>query len=252
MDLQLQSISIDLLQIFLQRSDLEQELIYRIRHAFLTRLLSCIQYNHQTLQNKLLHALHATFTAKSAHRRRSSRLSVSETQRHEGAEATNDQLLVHVLVQGMTTQIDSASVHHWVDFLFLSVAQFHQPLDVLVYPLIQTVILRLRSVIERVKDSFDSVRKGKLVASGANDTDFVALAGLLERLMTYAIDESQQDSGDHLSPRSEKPPGSNEASTGFLTYMSGVLGSSETPAMQDVETVVSLTMSSRGLLYWSI
>lgn len=270
-DLQLHSVAIDLLQVFLQRSDLEADVIGRVRHAFLSRLLWCIEFSHQTLQNKLLHALHATFQAKVVQERRSSGR-FNHTTSHGASQSIDEKsgfqdgdkaLLAHVLVRGISSQVDGASVHHWVDFLFLSVTHLRQSLEDFVFPLIITVVQRLRAVLDQVKDAFDVTRKGKGVSSGANDTDFVALAGLLEKLMLYAIEESRHDSVDPSSPGLEKPSTSGEPSGGFLNYMSGVLGTSDAPVVVDNEIKVraerytsffvielNSTRPSQPLLWW--
>lgn len=233
LDLQLQSVSIDLLQIILQRSDISSSLLARVRYAFLARLLCCVKYEHHALENKLLHALHSTYQAKISPARRRNASSSTEQDSatgenvKEAPEAETNILLSHVLVLAFSTETDSAALHHWVDFLFLSVVQIHRPMEELVYPLMNTVAHRLHGLTDEVQEAFDARRKGKGVASTVNDLDFVALAGLLERLVTYALADESTHVVEPSSTTSDKSTAAAEPSGGFLTYMTGVLGSSE-------------------------
>lgn len=219
-----------------------------MRYAFLTRLLCCVKYEHHALENKLLHALHSTFQAKTTPaRRRNASSSAGQEQAssekdHETLEANNNTLLSHVLILAFSTEVDSAALHHWVDFVFLSVVQIHRPMEELVFPLMITVAHRVRSLTNEVQEVFDARRKGKGVASNLNDLDFVALAGLLERLVTYALADESTHAVESSSTTSEKSTAGTEPSGGFLTYMTGVLSSSEAqkPNAPDVQVSYSI------------
>lgn len=241
-DLQLHSLAMDLLQIVLQRTELDVLLRNRIRNAFLVRLLSSIQRSQPLLQNKLLHALHATFTAKVVATKIDARPSSNHQslQDPDDFEDVNGQLLRHVLLQAISTQKDGAVIHQWVDFLFLSVSYFQASLDTLVFPLVIATVHRLQSLVNELQECFDPRRKGKNIATGANDLDFAAFVGLLERLMVFALEDRKHEHMPSSSPKPEKPS-SSETGTGFLTYMSGVLGSPDPLALKPSDELVRVS-----------
>lgn len=227
-NLHLHVAAVDVLQVIVQRGDLDQTLLNKIQVTLLSRLLLCIEKENLDLQNKLLHALHATFQSLSTYQRK--RLKTSRTSSEIKSEkqepaSPHEALLLAVLTEGISKSKDSATIHYWVDFLFMSVAQLKDTNAAVLMPLIGCLTDRINGYIDEIEQSYDTSAKGKKAASNTTDSDYVALVGALERLTLIVLEESR----NAHSPDPSSSGGDHGASEsgGFLGYVTGVLGSSE-------------------------
>lgn len=226
-NLHIQVAATDVLQVIVQRGDLDQPLLNKIQVTLLSRLLFCVEKVQLDLQNKLLHALHATFQGLSTYQRKRSKGSRTSTeikQEKQEPGSPHETLLLAVLTQGISKSKDSATVHYWVDFLFMSVAQLKDTNATVLMPLVACLTDRVTGYIDEIEQSYDPTAKGKKPASNTTETDFVALVGALERLTLLVMEEAR--SANSPDPGSAAGEHSTE-SGGFLGYVTGVLGSSE-------------------------
>ena len=254
------AITADLLQAIITRGDLDLPALQNIESALVTRLYLCIHRTEYDLQNKLLHVLHTTVTAISSSQRkvdrnssnflRSRDASASQTftEKLEPPLISHDPLLTKVLCDGIAAQRSSAVTHHWVDFLLMTLPHFRNVLLPLLFPLIDCISARLQTFLDELDTACNTVRKGKWVASDANDADFAILMNALERLFVCAIDEAKGIMAhEEESANIERPSTNAEAAGGFLGFMSTALGTTDSPISQ-VDAGSKVTSLLLGLL----
>jgi len=228
LNLQIHLMVTDVLQVIIQRGELDQALLNKIQISLLSRLLVCISKGQLDLQNKLLHALHATFQSLSAFQRKHSRISRhSSDLKSEKPDASSpqDTLLLLVLQEGISRGQDSATIHYWVDFLFMSVPQLKDATTTILLPLVATLGECIERYIAEIEQTYDKAAKGKKPASNTTDSDFVALIGALERLVLLVMEDARGHGSPDLGASGDLNSGTE--SGGFLGYVTGVLGASE-------------------------
>jgi hypothetical protein len=237
----------DLLQVILSRSDLELPVLKHIETALLSRLLLCVHRGSVDLQNKLLHVLHSAISAVSSLQKKTSRKGQADTasqktngDRRSTEQEHNNSLLTRVLVDGISTQRSSAVIHHWIDFLLMTIPTFRQSLHFVIDPLVDCLASKLFAFIDEIRITYDPYRKGKAVAtaSDATDADYVVLMNAYERLLLAAIDSNRTNDEGEETQSAEKSAG-GESNTGFLGYVTNVLGTSDshTPSAENLPRV---------------
>jgi hypothetical protein len=253
----------DLLQVILSRGELELPMLKRIETALLFRLFLCVHRRSLDLQNKLLHVLHSAISSVSSLQKKTSRKGQGDgngMQQHKSALETHpppserdsfssvhDPLLTRVLVDGISTQRSSAVIHHWIDFLLMTVPTFRQSLHSVLIPLVDCLAAKLFALVDELWATYDPARKGKEAASDATDADYVVLINAYERLLLAAIESSRAgDGGDEVAPSSSSSADRSaaaESSTGFLGYVTNVLGTSDSHSAS-TETVPRVSFCS--------
>jgi hypothetical protein len=238
----------DLLQVILSRGELELPILKRIETALLSRLFICIHRTSLDLQNKLLHVLHSTISTSSSLHKKTSRKSHTEengirhqqqpqniherllSERDSSSSSIHDPLLVRVLVDGISAQQSSAVIHHWIDFLLMTVPIFRQSFYSVIVPLVDCLAAKLFSFMDEIWTTYDPAGKGKEAASDATDADYVVLINAYERLLLAAIETSRAGEGGDEAPSassSADKSAATESTTGFLGYVTNVLGTSD-------------------------
>ena len=101
-----------------------------------------------------------------------------------------------LMSDGITKQRNGAIVHHWVDFLLMTLPHLRTSLSALLFPLIDRIGLRLRTFVDEMEMAYDPTRKGKGKAvsshsADVSDADFAVLLNALERLFAIAVDEAK-------------------------------------------------------------
>ena len=218
---------LDLLQLIIQRGDLDSSLLQKVQTSLLSRLLLCVSNQQLDLQNKLLHTLHATLQNQAnLHKRRDSTeahiAASSSTTQHSGSD-----LLACVLIKGVRQAVNSAVIHYWVDFLFMAVNQLRRQLTTVILPLLSSLIEHLSAYLDDLQQIYAADAKGKGKAL-ANEADYIALLGALERLVLLATEEQRASLlANASSSTTDLKSAPSEVSTGFLGYVSGVLGNAD-------------------------
>lgn len=238
----------ELLQVIISRGESDIASLQSLESALTSRLYICVHRSELDLQNKLLHVLHSVVHAISGIRR-SDKASADLTGKLEAnardldnlaqpPSLSRDAMFVKVLSDAISTQQNSAVVHHWIDFLLMTIPQIRHSLNSIVLPLVDCLVLRLGVLIQSFSTTYSSA--GSLIASlttaEATDAEYTVLMNALERLLLIAVSEARAATAD-VEPRSPDQRSINESSsnvggTGLLGYMTGVLASAE------VETVV--------------
>ncbi|SCZ93044.1 BZ3500_MvSof-1268-A1-R1_Chr6-2g08425 [Microbotryum saponariae] len=235
------SVVAELLQVVMSRGEAEITGLSTIESALTSRLYLCVHRGELDLQNKLLHVLHSVVHAVAGsnarrHRRAPSVASTTGTliaanelsNEAQPPDMTHDAMFVRVVSDGVTTQNNNAVIHHWIDFLLMTIPQFRQSLHSVLFPLIDCLVQRLRSFVGDFEGTY-GVDRSELIKplTSATDAEFTVLVNALERLLLIAIAESNAVAPDEEPKTSTAMSSDASAGTGLLGYMSGVLGSAE-------------------------
>lgn len=235
---QIHSIVADLLQVVVSRGEAEASALQAIESALETRLFLCVQRGELDLQNKLLHVLHTVIHAIATSRRHARSASSSadvEKLREIANEAqppdlTREALFVRVLSDAIFQQ-NSATLHHWVDFLLMTIPQFRHALHTVILPLVDSFVSRLDDIVTILGQMFEpgSTQPSSRLDSTSTDAEYTVLVNSLERLLLIAVAEGQAITADDEPKSSDKSAteASGSGASGLLGYMSGVLGSSD-------------------------
>lgn len=245
----LQISSIALIQAIVARGDLDNTGLDAIEATVITKLYSCIHSGRLDLQAKLLHLLHSVILAASTitdapHQSRRSRLHrhrrsadlsthvsvsadnlhVPESQRKLGGKV--NPLLAHTLISGISVQTNRPIFQHWVDFILMTIPQFQESLQHLVFPLCECVCQQLRNSVadlERIRQR-DWKGKGN-IESTITDGEFVMFLHALERLVLQGLSKADPvapEGLEDLPGPSEKVPDRATEGTGLLGYVTNV------------------------------
>ena len=236
----------ELLQVIISRGESDIVGLKSLESALTSRLYLCVHRSELDLQNKLLHVLHSVVHAISGIRR-SDKASADLTGKLEAKardldnlaqppSLSRDAMFVKVLSDAISTQQNSAVVHHWIDFLLMTIPQIRHSLNSIVLPLVDCLVLRLGVLVQAFSTTYGPT--GSLAPSSteaeATDAEYTVLMNALERLLLIAVSEARAATAD-IEPRSPDQRSmteSNVGGTGLLGYMTGVLASAE------VETVI--------------
>ncbi|GBE77521.1 hypothetical protein SCP_0103960 [Sparassis crispa] len=230
-----QSVSVDLLQAIVARGELDFPALQPIEAAVVKKLYFCIHMGRLDLQNKLLHLLHSVISAshgaaegykgsKAAHTIRGTDGSISPDlpQSPETVSYTIDPLLIQTLVDGISTSNNRPVFQHWLDFILMTVPQFHYTMQTAVGPLNETVCRQLRLALTDVRRaSADGPSHGDVV-SYSTDSDFMMLLTAVERLALLSLSNLADATQIEEESTVEKPA---QESGGLLGYVSNVFSS---------------------------
>ncbi|KAK4333987.1 Protein dopey [Rhodotorula toruloides] len=244
---QIHAVVAELLQVLISRGEAELGGVAAIDAALTSRLFLSIHRGELDLQNKLLHVLHsvvhatATSTAR-RHQRSASQSTVrdgkTEAQSAHPPDLTRDEFFVRVLSDAIA-QPNNAVIHHWIDFLLMTIPQSRHSLHGVLFPLIDNLVARLESLVREFKDSYGST--SALVASSLTDAEYTVLMNALERLLLMAVSEAVPAGSDEEraseKASSDAASSSGGGATGLLGYMTGVLGQAEAESTEVPESV---------------
>ncbi|GAA5831398.1 hypothetical protein JCM3766R1_001734 [Sporobolomyces carnicolor] len=232
----------EILQVLVSRGEAEIASLALIESALMNRLFRCIHRNELDLQNKLLHVLHSVTHANAGQTRRgspASKPSETETTASPPGEAeegsaqppdlTHDEFFVRIISDAVSAQDNNAIIHHWVDFLLMTIPLYRHDLHTILLPLVDRFVTRLRSLVTELQASYSSLASPATSLS-TTDAEFTALTNALERLVLMALAESSSAGGEDESKSSERVPSDTSSSAGgggLLGYMSNVLSHSE-------------------------
>lgn len=228
MNSHIHAIVVELLQVIISRGEIDIVSLQSVESALISRLFLAIHRSELDLQNKVLHVLHSVICAISQHHsKRSLELTIEATDSLMDSSA-RDVMFVRILSDAISIQHNSAVVHHWIDFLLMTIPHFVKALHNIIFPLIECLVLRLRSLVDEFQSAY--APDSKVQASDATEAEFVVLVNALERLVLVAATEAKLANAEE-EPRSPEQramgDGSSAPSSGLLGYMSGVLGSAE-------------------------
>ncbi|GAA5834665.1 hypothetical protein JCM9279_007075 [Rhodotorula babjevae] len=236
----------ELLQVLISRGESELSSMPAIESSLTVRLFLSVHRGELDLQNKLLHVLHSVIHASaSAPPRRGHQQAPSATSAALAHPSSNDaqppdlshdDLFVRVVADAIK-QPSNAVVHHWIDFLLMTIPQFRQALHSVILPLVDQLVARLDALVEDLRACYIvAPSSGDLVgtASAATDAEFTVVTNALERLLLIAVSESVPAAGeddgrsaDRATSEAGSSSGGGGGAGGLLGYMTGVLSHQE-------------------------
>lgn len=217
-----QALTIEILQALVSRGEVEDATAESLEAVVIGKLFILVHTGQLELQNKLLHLLHSVVSASDAlNERRKARNAIAKPQgtsstqleqiNTDGVDNANmrpvNPLLIQLLVDGVSTLSNRPLLHHWLDFVLLTIPQFPYILASVVAPLNSCICRQLRLVTAEIR-SFASTEAHLEadVCSRVDDAQMNMLLNTLERLILLCLDEAEpgspEDSG--VSP-SERP-----------------------------------------------
>lgn len=233
----------ELIQILISRGEVEITGLASIESALTSRLYLCVHRSELDLQNKLLHVLHSVVHSLSGTQRKLRRPSTSTTNEKVDSkfEISHEVMFVRVVSDAISLQYNNAALHHWIDFLLMTIPLYRQALSSVILPLIDCLVIRIHSLIEGFKIAYSS----KKLSSGSEVTDaeYTVLTNALERLVLIAITESVAVAGEEDSRSSDRQINDSISSSntagGLMNYMSGVLGGNDSEVSGPAPTKVN-------------
>jgi len=240
----LQTSSIALIQAIVARGDLDNTSLDAIETTVTTKLYSCIHSGRLDLQAKLLHLLHSVILAASTTtdtpqqsrrsrlhlQRRSAELSTHVSVSADNLQAPESQrklggnvnpLLAQTLISGISVQTNRPIFQHWIDFILMTIPQFQQSLQHLVFPICECICQQLRVAVIDLERIQQRDWKGKRNAeSSITDGEFIMFLHALERLVLQGLSKA-----DAVAPEGlEDLPGPSEKVYDRATEGTGLLG----------------------------
>ncbi|KAH8110602.1 Dopey, N-terminal-domain-containing protein [Phellopilus nigrolimitatus] len=263
---------IDLLQCIVSRGDLDQVMVETLESAVIIKLFSLVHFSRLELQNKLLHLLHSIISSSAAaaekQRIKSPNMTLQNSMDQtleagsDGAQAEStvsasiNPLLIQLLVDGVATPTNRPLLHHWLDFILMTIPQFPHILTTAISPLNACICRQIRSELDDISRVLElSHEPTREIVSCADDAEFVMLFNALERLILLSLDELDSNMSDENSPTDR----SASDGAGLLSMVSNVfLTDSANQATEAVMTARSPAYRSLhegvGVLYatWNL
>jgi hypothetical protein len=248
-----QSHAIEVLQTLVSRGELEETTIDTLEAVVIGKLFILVHTGQLELQNRLLHLLHSVVSASDAlNERRKLRNSIAKPQSTsstqleqitdmDGTNATNlrpiNPLLLQLLLDGVSTLSNRPLLHHWLDFVLLTIPQFPHLLASAVAPMNSCICRQLRLAIAEL-DTFASTQNHQESdqCSRVDDAQMNMLLNTLERLILLCLDEAEPSSPDDGGLN---PPEKAATDNTLLSIMSNVfLPDSQTQHVHDSHMTV--------------
>lgn len=225
---QIHSLVTEVLQIVTSRGEAEILGLESIESAITTRLYLCIHRKDLDLQNKLLHILHSVVHSLSSAPRKQRRGVQAVENVDFSSEVSPGTMFVRVLKDALSVQHNNAALHHWIDFLLMTIPLYRHSLSTVVLPLIDCIVARIHALVADFKLTYS--RQQLEAKSETDEAEFVVLANALERLVLIAIAETAPSSAEvetRLNDRQTSDSINSSNGGRLIGYMSGVLGNSD-------------------------
>ena len=239
----------DLLQALLSRGEAALDSVQICQTALLSRLSLSISQGELELQNKLLHVLHSVIhqldilLPKIDGPRESNQSEKEGLPSREGINTPNDIVSSHflqVVIDGISLQTNPAIMHHWIDFVLMSMPQLRRSRETFVLPVLQCLIDKMKTAMGQLQKAW-SISKEIPVMSEHAETDMTVLLNAAEHLVLGVLEAKAKMPMDELP--AVKSVSQMDGSTSFLGYVSTVLGASDTalPPVTDKSEVFQCT-----------
>ena len=252
-----QSLSVDLLQTIIARGEIDQTALETVESVIVTKLYMCVHTGRLDLQNKLLHLLHSVISALSSlgsqlpmtHQPRMDLLSETaqapDVDRETVPQSYNmNPLLTQTLIDGIGTMSNRPLLQHWLDFVLMTIPQFHSALQLAVEPLIECICRQLRSAANDTASARAQVVDTQDIFSATSDAELIMLLHAIERLLLLNL-SSQVEAADAEDDSSyaERP---TTDGTGIFGYVSTVFGSENPAYVPEEQLAVSRSEDNIG------
>lgn len=242
-----QSLSVDLLQAIVARGEIDQLALETVEAAVVGKLYFSVHTERLDLQNKLLHLLHSVISALTAIGAQPylppnrieglSELPTPDVGQDSVPQPYNvNPLLVQTLIDGIGTSTNRPVLQHWLDFILMTVPQFHHALQAVVAPLIDCVCRQLRAAMKEVVGACSRNNDSEDTISSITDAELNMLLHAVERLLLLSLSKPSDPAEiDDDSSFADKP--SNDGS-GLLGYVSTVFSSDNASTIPEEQLTV--------------
>lgn len=250
LNLKTHSLVIELLQAIVSRGELNQATVESIEDAIISKLFLLVHSEKLELQNKLLHLLHSVVSSSASLASRqatsdemppqnATELSVAiidgAVHPDQSSTPVTSSLFIQLLVDGIAVPSNRPLLHHWLDFILMTVPQFPHILTYTITPLNVCVCRQLRNSLSDI--SAVCLGKGGMnldLRSHVDDAELSMLLNALERLVLIALDEADSGFQEEISPTDR----STSDGTGLLSMVSNVfLTESQSQSNEPLMTV---------------
>jgi hypothetical protein len=146
-------------------------------------------------------------------------------------------LLTQTLIDGIGTLPNRPLLQHWLDFVLMTIPQFHLALQPAVEPLIECICRQLRSASDDTASARAQVLDTQDISSATSDAEFIMLLHAIERLLLLNLSKrveatDAEDDGNYV----ERPVTDG---TGIFGYVSTVFGSENPTYVPEEQLAVS-------------
>lgn len=245
-----QSLSIDLLQTIVARGEIDQTALETVEAVIVTKLYTCVHTGTLDLQNKLLHLLHSVISALTTlgsqlpmtHQPRMELLSETsqapDVDREAAPQSYNmNPLLTQALIDGIGTRSNRPLLQHWLDFVLMTIPQFHLALQPAVEPLIECICRQLRSAIDETASARSQLADAQDISSTTSDAELIMLLHVIERLLLLNLSRQIEAADAEDDNNYAEKPATDGA--GLFGYVSNVFGSEHPTHVPEEQLVVS-------------
>lgn len=229
----IQSTSIDILQALVARGDVDVLTLQTTETVIIGKLFSCVHAGRLDLQNKLLHLLHSIISAFRSH-------AASKQQDGPTSYSVNP-LLIQTLIDGIAVSTNRPVLQHWLDFVLMTIPQFHDMLQPAIVPLNSCVCKQLNAALVDIKQASvgdDSVAD---VTASTTDADLMMLLNAVERLVLLSLSQLVESTQVEDEGPSDKPV---HDGSGILGYVSNVFSADGTSTLTEEPASVSAQQQS--------
>lgn len=245
-----QSLSIDLLQTIIARGEVDQTALETVEAVIVTRLYMCVHTGRLDLQNKLLHLLHSVISALTTlgsqlpmtHQPRIDLLPeatpAQDVDRETAPQSYNlNPLLTQTLIDGIGTLSNRPLLQHWLDFVLMTIPQFHLALQPAVEPLIECICRQLRSATNETASARALLTDIQDISSETSDSELIMLLHAIERLLLLNLSK-QIETTDPEDDTGYAEKAVTEGA-GLFGYVSNVFGSEHPAYVPEEQLAVS-------------
>lgn len=214
--LRVQSGSLELLQLLVSRGDLSAKSQAQVKSALVEKLSEATQRKHLTLQNTMLHLLHAALSQdvdrRRSHLPSSSTFSLPErptsfdTAAHEFEES-----MLRMVIAGVSAPGNRPILQHWVDFVLMTIPHLEHDTQQL-RALNDCFCEQLRMTMLKLRTTF-AISTASDVPATITESEPIMLIGVIERLASVLGGKAR---GRRSEDRDRRE---NEGGGGLLGYL---------------------------------
>lgn len=224
----IQSISIDILQALVARGDVDVLTLQTTETVIIGKLFSCVHAGRLDLQNKLLHLLHSIISAFRSH---------ATSKQPEGPSYSVNPLLIQTLIDGIAVGTNRPVLQHWLDFVLMTIPQFHDMLQPAIVPLNNCVSKQLSAALVEIKQASVGDASVADITAFTTDADFMMLLNAIERLVLLSLSQFVESTQVEDEGLGDKPI---HDGSGILGYVSNVFSAEGTSNIIEESSSVSV------------
>ena len=245
-----QSLSVDLLQTIVARGEIDQTALETVEAVVVAKLYTCVHTGRLDLQTKLLHLLHSVISALTTlgsqlpmtHQPRMELLSEAtqapDVDRETAPQSYNmNPLLTQTLIDGIGTPSNRPLLQHWLDFVLMTIPQFHLVLQPAVEPLIECICRQLRSATNETASAHSQLADTEDISSTTSDAELIMLLHAIERLLLLNLSRQIEPTDAEDDNNYTEKPATDGA--GLFGYVSNVFGSEHPTNVPEEQLAVS-------------